>query len=156
MSTFEYPVQVDWNGGRTGSGKVHLQRSDVQFGVSVPVEFQGPGIGTNPEELLASAIVSCYCITFGIIATNRKLPVEHILVDAIGVVEQNGATFTYREVTIKPKITVFPSADEVAVQNVYEMAIRTDQYCIVGNAVRDKVLIKIEPEVCRSGERNSA
>src|SRR4051812_30580649 len=103
-SVHEYPVSVAWNGGKEGSGEVTAQHSGITSKLAVGKEFQGTGDGTNPEELLAAAVASCYTITFGIIAQNRKIPVADIKTEAVGEVEQNGAQFTYKVITIRPTI----------------------------------------------------
>lgn len=142
-----YPVVVDWTGGREGSGTIKAERSGVTNPLSVPPEFQGPGNGTNPEELLTSAIAGCYTITFGIIAGNRKLPVASVHTEAIGEVEQAGAQFTYKHVTIKPSIRLEAGATEEHVKMAEDMAHKADAYCIVTNAVRGKVEITVEPQI---------
>src|SRR5688500_10335413 len=101
MPIHEYPVTVRWTGGREGAGSVRAAHSGAENRIAVPPEFQGPGGATNPEELLTSAIASCYSITFGIIAQNRKLPVQSLEVQAVGEVDQSGAAFTYKSITIK-------------------------------------------------------
>ena len=145
----EYPVTVQWNGGRDGSGSVTAERSGVANSISVPPEFQGPGNGTNPEELLTSSIASCYSMTFGIIAANQKLPVSSLEVKAVGEVEQNGAMFTYKKITIRPTITVTADATDDQVAKVKDMAHKADSYCIITNAVRGKVEIGVEEEIVR-------
>jgi peroxiredoxin-like protein len=150
MPTYEYPVNVKWTGGRDGAGAILPERSGTELNVKVPPEFHGPGGGTNPEELLTSAIVGCYTITFGIIAANRKLPVLNIETSAVGQVEQNGANFTFTAVTIRPMITVSGDSTDAQIEATRDMAIKTDSYCIVGNSVRDKVRITIEPNVVRA------
>jgi peroxiredoxin-like protein len=143
----EYPVSVDWKGGRDGSGVLKAERSGVTNPLSVPPEFQGLGEGTNPEELLTSAIAGCYTITFGIIAANRKLPVTSVHTDAVGEVEQAGAQFTYRAVTIRPQIKLEAGATEEQLKMAEDMAHKADAYCIVTNAVRDRVAIKVNPVI---------
>ncbi len=126
-----------------------MDRSSVGASLSVPPEFGGPGTGTNPEELLASAIAGCYSITFGIIAANRKLPFVGIETHAVGHVEQNGASFTYVGVTVRPTITLAPDATAEHEKMAEDMAHKADLYCIITNAVRDKVKIEIEPTIVR-------
>jgi peroxiredoxin-like protein len=148
-SIHEYPVAVDWNGGRTGSGSVTATRSGTQASISVPPEFNGPGNGANPEELLTCAIASCYAMTFGIIVENQKLPVSSLRVDAVGEVEQAGAQFTYRKVTLKPRITVSSDITDEQLAKVNDMSHKADSYCIITNAVRGKVEIVVEQEIVR-------
>lgn len=117
--------------------------------LSVPTEFGGPGEGTNPEELLASAVAGCYSITFGIIASMRKLPFLGIKTSATGFVEQNGANFTYQKIVIRPTITLGAEATDDQVKLAEEMSHKADLYCIITNAVRDKVAIQIEATIVR-------
>ncbi len=145
----EYPVAVDWTGGRGGHGQVSMQHSGAGVKIAVPPEFQGPGGGTSPEELLTSAIASCYSLTFGIIAENRKLPVKRLTAQAVGEVEQAGAQFTYTKITIRPEIVIEASATDDQIALTEDMAHKADLYCIITNAVRGKVNIAVEPKLVR-------
>lgn len=146
----EYPVTVNWSGGRTGNGTLAGDRSGVQSPLSVPEEFGGPGSGTNPEELLAKAVAGCYSITFGIVAEARRLPFVNIETHATGEVEENGPSFTYKSVTLKPTITLAADATDDQVKLADEMAHKADLYCIITNAIRDKVAINVEPTIVRA------
>jgi peroxiredoxin-like protein len=143
----EYPVHVDWSGGREGNGSAVPAHSGTTFQLAVGKEFQGTGEGTNPEEMLTAAITSCYSMTFGIIAANRKIPVKSLSVDATGQVEQNGASFTYRSITVRPSIVLEAGATPEQVALATDMAHKADSYCIITNAVRGKVEIAVEPTV---------
>lgn len=124
-------------------------RSGTQAPLSVPPEFGGPGVGTNPEELLAKAVAGCYSITLGIVADARKLPVTGIETTAVGFVEENGPSFKYQRVTIKPVITMAADASDDQVNMMEQMAHKADGYCIITNAIRDKVEVTIEPVIHR-------
>ena len=145
----EYPVKVDWAGGKDGHGQFRAEHSGASLPIAVPPEFQGPGGATNPEELLTSAITSCYSITFGIIAANRKVPVENLQVEAVGQVEQNGPSFKYVSVTLRPTITLSADATDDQVKLAEDVAHKADAYCIITNAVRNSVQIAVEPQVRR-------
>lgn len=151
MPTLEhnYTANVDWLGGRDGSGSIHLKPSDKSLAINVPPEFGGNGGETNPEELLTSAIAGCYSITFGIVAANRKLPIVGFNAVATGTVEQNGAAFKYRDIVIKPTITLSADATNDHLKVAEDMAHKCDAYCIVTNAVRGSVNVTIEPTVLR-------
>ena len=146
----EYPVALEWEGGRDGHGTAVAENSATTFNLAVPPEFQGAGEGTNPEELLTTAISACYTITFGIVAANRKLPVESVDVTATGFVEQSGASFVYKSITVRPVITLAADATDEQIALAQDMAHKADSYCIVTNAVRGKVEVVIEPLVVRS------
>ena len=80
-------------------------------------------------------------------AANRRLPVVGIRTEAVGSVEQNGAAFTYQTLVLRPTITLAAGATEAQVAQTADFAIKADAYCIVTNAVRDKVAVTIEPVV---------
>jgi peroxiredoxin-like protein len=145
----EYPVNVTWTGGRDGQGTVKSLNSGTELSINVPPEFQGPGGGTNPEEILTDAIAACYTITLGIVLSNRKLPVKHIETTATGVVEQNGASFTYKSITVKPVIYMEGEPTFEELKQAEEMAHKADGYCIITNAVRGKVDINVEPTIAK-------
>ena len=146
----EYPVVANWTGGRDGAGDLNPAASGKTIPIAVPPEFDGPGGETNPEELLTSAVAGCYAITYGIISKNRKLPVASIKVDALGHVDQTGANFTYKSISIRPTITLEAGATEEHAAQAEEMAHKADAYCIITNAVRGKVEIVIEPTIVRA------
>lgn len=146
----EYPVYVHWEGGLGGSGAVKMGNSGTSAPLSVGPEYGGPGQGTNPEELLTSAIAACYSITFGIIAMNRNIPMASIDTTAVGEVEQAGAQFTYKSITIRPKIVLASEATEDQVKLADDMAHKADLYCIITNSVRGKVEITVEPEISKA------
>ena len=146
----EYPVSLEWTGGREGHGAAVAEHSGTTFNLAVGTEFQGTGEGTNPEELLTTAITACYSMTFGIIAANRKLPVTGVDVTATGVVEQNGASFVYKSITVRPSITLSAEATDEQMAAAEDMAHKADSYCIITNAVRGKVEVIIEPTVVRA------
>jgi peroxiredoxin-like protein len=145
----DYPITVEWTGGKEGKGRVAAGHSGASYDIAVPPEYQGTGAGTNPEELLTSAITSCYSITFGIIAANRKVPVTGLRVEATGQVEQNGPSLKYSNITIRPYITLSADATDEQFKLAEDMAHKADSYCLVTNAVRNSVQISVEPEVTR-------
>lgn len=145
-----YKVAVEWQGGRDGSGSVKGLGSGHEAPLAAPVEFGGSGNGTNPEELLCAAVAACYSITFGIIAANRKIPFISLKAEATGEVEQAGMQFTYRTITIRPTITLAADATDDQMAIAEDMAHKVDLYCIITNAVRDKVAINVEPTLVRA------
>jgi peroxiredoxin-like protein len=146
----EYHVSVNWTGGRDGSGEVSTKTSGTTIPLAVPVEYGGPGGGANPEELLTSAIAGCYSMTFGIIAANRKIPVESLSVETVGEVEAQGPNLTFKKFTIRPTITLASSATDEQLKMAEDMAHKADSYCVITNAVRGKVEIVVEPKVVRA------
>ena len=142
----DYPVKAGWSGGRGGAGHVATSDGHVDCDLAVPVEFKGPGNAANPEQLLTCAVASCYVITFGIIAENRKLPVESLELEAVGHVDVSTMLPKYIGVTLRPTIRVKAPTEEQKV-TILDMAHKAETYCIVTNALRETVEITIEPTI---------
>jgi peroxiredoxin-like protein len=150
--THLYPVHVEWVGGRDGQGTVGLVKATHNTPLAVPTEFHGSGVGTSPEELLAAAIGACYAATFGIVAEHRKVPVAALDVNAIGQVEQDGPKLTYTGITLKVRLRMAPGTSEEQRQQAIELAMRADKYCVVTNAVRSSLEVRVEPEIVADTE----
>lgn len=149
IQNHDYHVSVQWQGGRDGHGTVTTEASRLALPLAVPPEFLGAGGGTNPEELLTSAVAGCYTLTLGIIGANRKLPIVNISSEVTGTVEQNGPNLTFKRIVVKPTIIVTSDATDAQIAVVTEMAHKADNYCIITNAIRDKVEVVVEPLISR-------
>lgn len=143
----QYPVTVAWSGGRDGHGRLTSGRSGFATDLGAAEEFGGPGRDANPEELLTGAVASCYAMTFAIVAAHKKLPVARVEVEAKGEVEQAGATFTFRAISLVPHIALAPGATPEQVEQTRALAKRADAYCIVTQTLRDRVQVTVEPDV---------
>ncbi len=77
----------------------------------------------------------------------QRLPFEGIETSATGAVEQNGASFNYKTITLRPVIRLSAGADDAAVKKAEDLAHKADLYCIITNAVRGKVEIVLEPTI---------
>lgn len=149
MSTYyQYPVAIQWQGGRSGEGSLELLKSHVAtLPISIPTEFKGAGKGTDPEELLSAAIASCYTITLAIIAEQRRLPIKNIQTEAIGMSTIEGGTLVFKQVIVRPLVTSegpLTPEQRSTLDEVIELA---EQRCIVLNTMRDKVDVSLEPEI---------
>ncbi|MCL6626498.1 hypothetical protein [Alicyclobacillus shizuokensis] len=58
MAQHVYTYQGRWQGDRQGQGKIMV--GGLQSLVSTPAQMGGPGIGTNPDEMLLGAAATCY------------------------------------------------------------------------------------------------
>ena len=85
MSDLEFDVQVAWSGtGREGLGRIDTD--DLVLELSTPASMGGRGVGTNPEELLVSAVAACYTATLFGVLRRARLPVSSLAATASGTV----------------------------------------------------------------------
>lgn len=143
----DFPVDIQWSGGFQGVGTIKSDNEQLKVDFSVPTNFKGKGLGTNPEELLTSAVAGCYSITFGIMAESQKLPLAKIEVNSKGEVEHNGVKLEFKSITLKPKVYLDSSATDSQKELAENLAHKADEHCLVSNALSDKVSITVEPEI---------
>jgi osmotically inducible protein OsmC len=83
MSTDRFATAV-WHGDlASGSGRVSLDSSKTgSFDVSWPRRTEEPEGKTSPEELIAAAHSSCYCMQFSALLARNGTPPEEITASA--------------------------------------------------------------------------
>ena len=61
MAEHHFHLKANWPGLRNDIGTI--ETLNLQTEVSIPTEMDGPGVGTNPDEMLLGAAATCYVIT---------------------------------------------------------------------------------------------
>ena len=150
MAGEEYSFRIEgtWSGGEAGHGAIQCATGRVEF--AIPVELGGTGGRSSAEAMLLNAVASCYCITFGLLAERRKLPLDRVEIVATGsVVRQPGGTLKFVSMALKPRI-LMNGADELQIKTAEDFAHKAEQYCLISNAIRGNVEVTLEPVVVNS------
>ncbi len=71
MAEHLFHLKADWPGLRNDIGTIDA--GNLKTKVSIPPEMDGPGIGTNPDEMLLGAAATCYIITLAAMMERSKL-----------------------------------------------------------------------------------
>ena len=103
MSDLDFDVQVAWSGtGREGLGRIDTD--DLVLELSTPASMGGRGVGTNPEELLVSAVAACYTATLFGVLRRARLPVSSLAATARGTVTGFPGRARFERIAISPTI----------------------------------------------------
>lgn len=135
MSELEFSVGLSWSGtGREGAG--HICGEDIEVDWSVPAGMGGRGEGTNPEELLVSAVASCFSATLLGVLRRAGLPVTGLRTAATGAVTGYPIRARFASLVVSPTIV---GADSE----------RTEEYASAAQAARDRCFIghTLRPEI---------
>jgi peroxiredoxin-like protein len=142
MAEQRFELRATWTGGLDGSG--HIQAGSLITPISVPSEFDGPGVGSNPEEMLLGAAATCYIITLGTLLKREGIASlelhSHIYV-------QNRPTMKVNAIIHRPLIYVPPHTTEAQLDKISKAAFRAEQTCMISKALRGNVNISVEPEI---------
>jgi organic hydroperoxide reductase OsmC/OhrA len=84
----KYRVVAWWTSGQTGIAKSESAPNAIHF--TAPPQFGGLEGRWTPEELLMTALASCFTTTFHAIAEYSKFEYTDLAVEAEGTVSKNG------------------------------------------------------------------
>lgn len=139
MVQHTFKMDLKWDNGRNGSGV--LQATKLKSEISIPQEMGGPGIGTNPDEMLLGAAATCYLITFSTLLENAKIQVESLSMQAEGIVDVTNGVFTYEKILYKPNVLIETlTAHEK--ERVMRIAKKAEQTCMISKALKGNVTIE--------------
>lgn len=143
MREHVFTMTGNWQGGLNGHGQHSLRLADGQF--SVPAEIGGLGVGTNPEELLLAAALSCYLISLAGMLQYRKLAVREIRIrsEAIFLVEMGP---TLKKIRHFPEVHTIDK-DKEELRTIQECFLLAEKVCMVSNAIRGNVPIEVQGSI---------
>ncbi|MDY5175419.1 OsmC family protein [Lactococcus lactis] len=134
---------IDWVGGRNSIGD--LQAGALNEKISIPKTMDGPGVGINPDEMLLGAASTCYSITLAAMLERNDILLEHLKVDAKGIVDVTKGTFTYEKITYHVAMKLTKESDEV---KAIKLAKRAESSCMISRAIQGNIeletIIRIE------------
>ncbi|UJF31919.1 OsmC family protein [Paenibacillus hexagrammi] len=137
-----FELKANWQGGLQGSGQ--LEAGGLTAAISVPVPLGGPGIGTNPEELLLGAAATCYLITLGTLLQRQGIESVQLKSE---IFVSTGTSMHVHKIIHRPVVT-FPSFFSSEQRDkLRKAAIRAEQTCMISKALRGNVEVIVEPEL---------
>jgi peroxiredoxin-like protein len=139
MNDLRFEIELRWSGkGRNGAGEILTD--DLALELSTPESMGGRGVGTNPEELLVSAVSSCYTATLFAVLDRAKLPVDSLAVDASGTVTGVPGRARFAGIVVSPTIL----GGDLTRQPQYEAAadLARDR-CFIGHALAPELSYEV-------------
>ncbi|NLO10624.1 MAG: hypothetical protein GX129_12275 [Clostridiales bacterium] len=143
-SNISFNITGRWEGNRNGSGVMTTNEVNVPY--SAPASLDGPGIGSNPEELLMASASTCYMITLAAILSRREINYLHLEIDTEGIVLEEGNNLIYKEIIHKPVIFL-KTGDEEKENEVIKLAHRAEKACFISQTIKPQVTVNVVPKV---------
>ena len=101
MALHSFHLKADWPGLRNDVGEI--ESGNLKAQISIPPEMDGPGVGTNPDEMLLGAAATCYIITLAAMMQRSNLEKESLTMESEGIVEVEKGVITYKKSFIARK-----------------------------------------------------
>lgn len=99
-----YRAVAWWTSGRTGLAQSGSALNALHF--TAPLQFGGLEGRWTPEDLLMTALASCFTTTFHTIASYSKFEYTDLEVEAEGTVSKTDSGYVFREIVIRPSLTI--------------------------------------------------
>lgn len=139
-SAQKYRVVAWWSSGRTGLAKSDSAPNAIHF--TAPPQFGGLEGRWTPEDLLLSAVASCYTTTFRAVADYSKLEYADLEVEVEGVISKTDSGYSFGEIVIRPNLTISSDGEKTRALGLLHKA---KTACLVSRALA--VEQKLEPRV---------
>jgi peroxiredoxin-like protein len=134
-----------WNGGRNSDGTIDAGQLKTQ--ISIPKEMGGPGVGTNPDEMLLGAAATCYLITLAAMLERAELTTSSLTLTSEATVDVTNNIFTYEAIKHLPVITLTREASQNDIDKAIRIAHKAEGSCMISRAVAGNVQLTTEPTV---------
>lgn len=140
-----FHLNAQWPGGRNDVGTIDA--GQLKTKISIPPAMNGPGIGTNPDEMLLGAAATCYIITLATLMEQSNLRKEQLEMESIGVVDVKNGVITYKKIIHKPQITLPSDATQRDVARTQRLAEKAENSCMISRAIKGNVEVELEPTI---------
>ncbi|WP_424237176.1 OsmC family protein [Bhargavaea ginsengi] len=150
MAEHIFKLKADWPGLRNDVGVI--ESGNLKTKISIPPEMDGPGVGTNPDEMLLGAAATCYIITLAAMLERSGIDKESLTMDSEATVDVTNGVFTYKRIVHKPRLLLAAGTDEKKISFARRITEKAETSCMISRAIKGNVEIGLEAKVLRSGE----
>lgn len=140
-----FRLTAQWDGGRNSSGTI--ESGELKTAISIPEPMGGPGIGTNPDEMLLGAASTCYIITLAAMLERSSIAVQSLTLESDGIVDVTNHIFTYKSITHRPLLVLAAGQDEEVRAKAELLAHKAESSCMITRALQGNVEVSAEPTV---------
>lgn len=145
MAEHSFHLKANWPGLRNDVGDI--EAGNLVTKISIPPEMDGPGVGTNPDEMLLGAAATCYIITLAAMMERSKLDKADLTMTSEGIVDVTKGIITYKKIIHRPKIVLTLNATEKDEELAYKLAKKAETSCMISRAIQGNVEVELETEI---------
>ncbi|AXN37091.1 hypothetical protein CN689_14545 [Peribacillus butanolivorans] len=145
MTMHHFHLSAEWPGGRNDIGTI--QSGNLQTQISVPTEMKGPGIGTNPDEMLLGAASTCYIITFAAMLERSKIEKVSLTMQSEALVDVTNGVFTYKKIIHRPTLVLASITSEKEAEKARKLAVKAESSCMISRAIKGNVEVELNATI---------
>jgi organic hydroperoxide reductase OsmC/OhrA len=145
----KYRVVSWWTSGQTGIAKSDSAPNAIHF--TAPPQFGGLEGRWTPEDLLITALASCFTTTFHAIARYSKFEYTDLAVEAEGIVSKADPGYCFSEIVIRPSLTI---PNEEQRERGISLLHKAKSLCLVSRALATEQNFEIRVEIRRHSDQS--
>ncbi|MFC4410144.1 OsmC family protein [Chungangia koreensis] len=145
MALHHFHLKADWPGLRNDVGTI--ESGNLKTEISIPPEMDGPGVGTNPDEMLLGAAATCYIITLAAMMERSGLEKKSLSMESEAIVEVKDGVFTYKKIIHRPTIELKEGASERERSLAKRLAEKAESSCMISRAIAGNVELELEATI---------
>ncbi|HSX12711.1 MAG TPA: OsmC family protein [Rhabdochlamydiaceae bacterium] len=129
-----YPMKFEVSTTSVSGIKTALEASAESFDpitCAIPSQFNGPGGGYSPEDLLALSLTTCLIATFKVFAEKSPFAYERIQAKAYLTIDRVGGTVAISKIDVE--MTLYGVQDQ---QKATALMQQAEKYCLVSNTLK--------------------
>jgi peroxiredoxin-like protein len=145
MALHHFHLKANWPGLRNDVGDIEAGNLKTQ--ISIPPEMDGPGVGTNPDEMLLGAAATCYIITLAAMMERSGLAKENLTMESEGIVDVTKGVLTYKKIIHRPQVILKTDATETDIRLAEKLARKAETSCMISRAIQGNVEMELQVRV---------
>ena len=145
MAEHHFHLKADWPGGRNSEG--YIEAGNLKTKISIPPEMDGPGVGTNPDEMLLGAAATCYIITLAAMMERAKLPLHEMSLESEGIVDVTNGVFTYKKIIHRPTVSLTSEASDDDYALLKKLVEKAEKSCMISRAIQGNVELELQANI---------
>lgn len=140
MEDHRYRISAAWSSGRAGIAKCENVPNALHF--SAPPHFGGVQDRWTPEDLLLTALASCFTSTFRALAEYSKFKYVDLEVEVAASVQKLHRGYVFSEMFTRPLLSIVRQQDH---ERALRLLQKTQELCLVRRALAVKH--SLEPSI---------
>jgi peroxiredoxin-like protein len=145
LTEHHFHLKANWPGGRNDVGEITA--GNLVTKVSIPPEMDGPGVGTNPDEMLLGAAATCYIITLAAMMERSKLEKISLTMESEGIVDVTNGVITYKKIIHRPRVVLKADASKRDLQLAQKLAEKAESSCMISRAIQGNVEVGLDATI---------
>ena len=145
MALHSFHLKADWPGLRNDVGEI--ESGNLKAQISIPPEMDGPGVGTNPDEMLLGEAATCYIITLAAMMQRSNLEKESLTMESEGIVEVEKGVITYKKIIHRPQVVLKTDASEKDIELAQRLAEKAESSCMISRAIKGNVELELQANI---------